>query len=596
MIWLQPAIWGLSLIILPLIILMYLLRRKYQPQTIASTLLWQQLIQSIEANHLWQKLKQHWLLWLQLLVAVLLILALSRPAIESEGLKAQHAIILIDVSGSMLTQENKQTRFEKAQEEVGKLISNLNADQTITLIEMGQTPKVLESKNRDQRKLTQTLQQMKPKASSSQVEQALTLAYAIASEEEHAEIVMVSDGAGTEEIKQKPHRFIQVGKATENSSVGMFQVNQEGGFARIDHNGKRPSTVAITLKNDVGQLIDMQTITLQGQSSQVLKWRDLPPADAYHLQIEADTDRLATDNERFAYPVSAAKKDVQYVGEEQFFIAKSLGLSKNITLLKGDQIEPNLNLYVMNKSKKSAPDRGNLLLISPPKEKSLFNVRGTKSVGGKVTQAAKHPIMKGLKFQAIYAENVLQVNPPAGIEPLLVVEGVPIVLAGEHQGRRIVYFAVDLDQTDLPLQPSFPILMSQIMNWLNPQEETQGHVLQVGESIQFPVPAQWKDVSVKSDHGEQEIEIIASGMVHFQAPEQAGQYDFIHPENQSIYRTVHVVFPLAESKITPVAAKTTPLASEAVSNHTGIYELWWWVAIVALMVLGLEWVVFGRGY
>jgi len=57
------------------IVAMYILRLRREERTVSSTFLWNQLVRDVEANAPWQRLRHNWLLWLQLLIALLLAFA-----------------------------------------------------------------------------------------------------------------------------------------------------------------------------------------------------------------------------------------------------------------------------------------------------------------------------------------------------------------------------------------------------------------------------------------------------------------------------------------------------------------------------------------
>src|SRR5438128_8199493 len=44
----------------------------------------------------------------------------------------------------------------------------------------------------------------------------------------------------------------------------------------------------------------------------------------------------------------------------------------------------------------------------------------------------------------------------------------PLFIVGEHDSRRMAALSFDLHDSDLPLQPSFPILMYNMVNWFLP--------------------------------------------------------------------------------------------------------------------------------
>ena len=76
--------WGLiGLIAVPLIIILYIMKQKREKVIVSSHVLWQKVLRDMQAATPWQKLRKP-LMFLQLLCAVLIVLALAGMALESE--------------------------------------------------------------------------------------------------------------------------------------------------------------------------------------------------------------------------------------------------------------------------------------------------------------------------------------------------------------------------------------------------------------------------------------------------------------------------------------------------------------------------------
>lgn len=69
------------LISIPVIVLFYLLKQQYQEKKVSSLYLWQEALVDLEANTPWQKLKKNLSMILQIVAALLMVLALSNPFI-----------------------------------------------------------------------------------------------------------------------------------------------------------------------------------------------------------------------------------------------------------------------------------------------------------------------------------------------------------------------------------------------------------------------------------------------------------------------------------------------------------------------------------
>jgi len=91
----------LGLVSLPIIVAFYMLRLRRRDMPVGSTFLWQQLVRDVEANAPWQKLRFSWLLLLQLLIALVAVLAAARPFATVSSDLAANVVLIIDTSASM---------------------------------------------------------------------------------------------------------------------------------------------------------------------------------------------------------------------------------------------------------------------------------------------------------------------------------------------------------------------------------------------------------------------------------------------------------------------------------------------------------------
>src|SRR5215208_3710586 len=98
---LTPWQWGLLALVPPAIIALYFLKLRRQPLEVPSTYLWKKSIEDLHVNSLWQRIRQNLLMYLQLLLIALAILALLRPGWQGTKLEGQRFIFLIDNSASM---------------------------------------------------------------------------------------------------------------------------------------------------------------------------------------------------------------------------------------------------------------------------------------------------------------------------------------------------------------------------------------------------------------------------------------------------------------------------------------------------------------
>src|SRR5579883_3020197 len=128
----------LSLLWLPfiggLIVLMYILKLRRKDVVVSSTYLWRQVIRDVQANAPFQKLRKNLLLLLQLIIATLIILALSRPFVRAYAIGGRNIVLIVDTSASMRATDVSPSRLEVARRKAQELVSALRpGDQMMVL-------------------------------------------------------------------------------------------------------------------------------------------------------------------------------------------------------------------------------------------------------------------------------------------------------------------------------------------------------------------------------------------------------------------------------------------------------------------------------
>lgn len=610
---LTPLAFALSALAIP-VILLYMLKLRRRQTQVSSTLLWEQLLRDRQANAPWQKLKRNLLLFLQLLILAALIFALARPALQTKVVASGSVIVLLDASASMNATDVTPSRFEEARKSVLALINGLTNASSMTLILVAKTPQTLIAAESDSSLLKVALTKAQVTQGSADWEAAFALAAGATRNSTSPTIVIISDGGLPESgLPSLPGevRYVPIGMSNDNIAISALALRATNGipqlFAEVTNYSDAERTVLLSLYR-ADELFDARQLTLKANSKTSVSMENLPVTTAiYKAQISnpANTklDSLSQDDTAFAIYQSSAARRALLVSKGNLFLEQLLASLPGIQPFRalpaddGTLQIPNdpFDLYVFDGYIPAELPKSNLLLISPPTN-PFFEVGDVFKEMGEF-QVNEHALTKFVDWKTVHVFQAHKVTLPNWMSVLIEIDDNPLVFAGETNGQRIAALSFDLRESDLPLQIAYPILFSNLINYLAPPGAfDSSQSLQASESLSLVPQTDAKQVIVASPSGT--IYSLPPGQNLFSNTDELGFYavNFVtETSTRSEYFAVNL-FDQAESNIQP--RESLQLGSTSVtptiSEQIGLQELWKWLAAFALIVLMIEWQVFHR--
>ena len=344
---LAPTVFIALIPLAGIIILLYLLKLRLVPVEIASTFLWRQALQDVQANIPFQKLKRNLLLVLQLLALTALIAGLAAPYVLAERLGGKNTVIVMDASGSMKATDVEGSRFEQARGWARRIISGMGRGDEVAVIVSGARSHVAAAFSSDQRKLVQTVAGLQPTDCATNIKDGLLLAMSLAARRPNAQVYVVSDGAfePLPEVSGSSNvRFLKVGERNENVAILAFEASRPAGakehqlFLRIHNFSKQQKGCLLSLYHD-DEIIDAEQISIKPGEDKVQTFGlSLQQTGLLKAEIELQDD-LAADNVAYTFAETAGATSVLLVTPGNLFLEQALLILPEVKVDRAEALD-----------------------------------------------------------------------------------------------------------------------------------------------------------------------------------------------------------------------------------------------------------------
>lgn len=460
----------IGLLSIPVLLLMYFLKQRYQPKEVSSLLLWEKANILAKAQEPWQKLRRNILLALQLAALVLLSLAMARPYFMGAG-QVQDYVLALDCSLSMQAEDVEGSRFEVAKEKMEELARSTADGSRFTLVFLSEQPTVVFSAQEKGDTLYNAIEHAQVTAGGVDWITAESLLI----HEKNSlggEVVIFSDDIY--EFTKLDALWQNENGGGENTALTLLSYTREsdGSFTVLvraaQYGAAAEKTVALFAD---GVLLDSQTVSLEENGVADCYFTAPKESRALSAKIMED-DILLADNEIFSGGSVETDRKVLLVSDQNIFLETALSLLDGVEVyrINSTQEIPSggyaLQIYD-GCLPEAMPQEGALLLINPPAGNRFVAVGEKQDFSDHVTVVADEnfPDLASLHF------DVSQANPITDTfgRAFLTCQGQTLGRYGEKNGRKMAVLSFDLHESDLPLQAGFPIFLYQLMQWYFPE-------------------------------------------------------------------------------------------------------------------------------
>ncbi len=495
----------IGLIIVPLILLLYILKQKREKLTVSSLVLWQQVLRDMQARTPWQKLRKNLLMFLQILAALLIVLALSGLALQLIQGDKKSVILVIDTSLSMSSTDVQPTRLEAAKKDALEYVKDLPKDSRVTIVTLGRNADVLLYASTFREEALRSIQSIEQTNSYMDPAKAEELLLSLKKQEQEASIVLFGDKPIT--VGNEAIQFSGYERQKENLALIRFNHTRSkdmlSAMSIVRNQGDTETEVSVSLYGD-GEFLDSQRVTIAANTTQTLWWQNIP-ASIQSLHCVVDTeDILPADNHAYDTISSSDTVKVLLVSDGNYFLEKIFSLIQGVELVRttpeGVTEYKGYDLYVLDGTvPEKLPSDGNVIIFAP-KPNAYFPVGDWMDTPQ--VQPVKHAIFQYLDTLSFAIGRTRIMEKPEWAETVMEANGNPLIMDGRLQNVRILVFGFNLYETDLPLKSEFPVLISNILSEYSPIAGNTISGALSGDAIRFSLQPDTRSAKVFLPGGE----------------------------------------------------------------------------------------------
>jgi hypothetical protein len=510
-----PAAFFLTVLSIP-IIACYLLKARLRQIPVSTGMFWNPTLQTHPARSPSRRLRHLLSLLMQLVVLLLLILAIAEPTRSGPPIPARQIVLIMDHSASMQASDIAPSRLEAARDAAHRIVDGLQAHDQLAVIACGSHAEVRCGLTDQAATLHRAIDSVRPAPVSTRLEPAIRLSRSLLQDATHGQVVVLTDGCATGEepasaaaSEQAPAITWQLfGTAAANIGITQFQVRRSptdglGYDVLISVRNASPRTVSCRVElrlQDVPvdvipvhlQPEEVRTLVLQKTSveggmlqASITSVRPAEPSTADHpLSTGDDTsithadvpvtpdrtnNRLAADDQAWAVLPARTPVRVLLVSPGNPFLESVFEANPLVQFERTDEFPenwPRETLVVLHGRVPGVLPAGNLLVLNPSSACDAWQL----------SDSLQNPVITHVNTASPLMAHVRLDNVRIPKATRLLFQAPPITLAGtspseplyaqvvRSEGKCLV-LSVDLDQSDLAFRTTFPILITNAVDW-----------------------------------------------------------------------------------------------------------------------------------
>ena len=573
---------------------LYWLKPPPRRMVVPSKLLWNRLLKEKRRSTLLDRLR--W--WISLMIALTIGLsvaaALGRPEFSWGAGDIARMTIVMDNSATMATRASDGfTRWEHAVALARELLEQGSVDAEFLILDTsGQAPSWDSGDRR----------------SALDILDALTVSWDVASRFPSpvggdGPVYFISDGVMVDDVPPEVE-VISVYDLADNVGVTAFEVGsvpsaplEYQAFLEITNASPGPKEVSVRLSG-AGEGGLRETVMLQAGESRG-RTVDLSSFDRgpVRVTVTTDGDAFAADDLAFSFLPVRSRTRIALVSPGSVYLQSALADEPRLRVntLTPEEYDESVgaDLYIFDRWAPEEPPPGPALLFLPPNIGWLAPTVAVLTSPAVSGWDPDHPLMRFVSLEDLRIDRAVRfagtTEASSDWRVIIGTTDLPLMIAAEAP-HKIIRMAFALEDSNLPLQPAFPIFVSNVLSWMM---DEQGALPRTPGRVEVPL-------------AEGEVTDLEGGEIA--ASQVSGRTVFV-AEEPGLYtvaaggRRVRVAVSLADRERTAVNASSfspddrataSPTALRLAGEQAGGGDLWVVLLGVAALLVIVEWFTYHR--
>jgi len=590
---------------------LYLLHRPPRIHLVSTLRLWMRVQPEQRLRR--YGIREPWALLAQLLFLLLVIAALANPHWGTLLSNGRNVVVVMDGSiWSRARPAGGVPWINGVREQAARIVASLPANDRILLLRADGDALPVVPFTKDRARLNRAIASLQPSSEVADLPRALEIGTAALAGSNRALLVYIGPGMideqqeplldrfresleppdGTGNRPQFVVRLVGGNEPVEHAGITRLAVRRDDTqpdrwhlLAEVKNYGPMATTVSLGVTID-GQPLAQETLAVAPGETSTTR-NDFAWTRGGLLEARlSPSDKLETDEHAIAYlpafeptRVAVFSPSVAFANEMRAIFSTNPFVSVEI-VKQGEKPSAPFDLGIYSGSTTPAQlDANSVWFITGPSGPSAHAAVRLADWN------AQHPVTRWVRTRDVSVRNPGTISSQPGDTVLASVEApprAPLIVAREQNGYRAVIVGFDPRESNLPMQPAFPLLIAGAVEWITHPVEDVSDSFSTGE-IDLPGPA----ARVLSPSG-RVISFARNGSeVHFLAAE-TGLFHVLSPEGE---RSVAVNAPeLPSLRMRPNSMETARIAPES-SSKAGA-DLWIWLIPIAMVLAWAEWFLY----